>query len=91
MVVVYCCLSVVGRRVLSAYCRVSLEVVVFGSRLSGVGCRMLCSGVECRVLFVGCWLPGVGFRVLFVGCWLSGVDFRCQFSGAGCRVLVVRC
>ncbi len=83
MVVVFCCLSGVGHGVLSQCCQVSLTVVVFfSSRLLGVGCRVLISGVGFRVLVVGCWLSGVDYQVLVVGCWLSGV---------GCRVLAVDC
>jgi hypothetical protein len=60
-----------------------LSVVVAGSRVSGVGGRVL----GCRVLVVGCWLSvvvagswvsGVGCRVLVVGCCLSGVGCCCR-------------
>ncbi len=38
-----CLLLVVG-------CRLSLSVIVVGSRLSGVGCRLLNDGVRCQIM-----------------------------------------
>jgi hypothetical protein len=46
---------------------VSLSVIVTGSWVSGVGCRVLVVGGCSWVLGVGCWLSGVGCRVLVVG------------------------
>jgi hypothetical protein len=47
---------------------VSLSVIVTGSWVSGVGCRVLVVGGCSWVLGVGCWLSGAGCRVLVVGC-----------------------
>jgi hypothetical protein len=80
-VVVCCCLSFVGRRMLMAECLVSLSVVVAGSWLSGVGCRWLSPG--CRVLVVGCWLS-----VVVTGSWVPGLGCRWLLLGPGCQVLV---
>ncbi len=82
MYVVVCRLSVVGRRMLMAECLVSLSVVVAGSWLLGVGCRVLVIGCWLVVVVAGSWVSGFGCQVLVVGgcswilgvgCWLSVV------------------